>query len=120
MALASERLVQLYPFLKKIHAMLQELITEDQGNQFRKNTGMPWQENVKSSLLMILSVSPPPSLSILEPGDVPEGKYQSYYKRVGEIFKKLSNCLGQGQGKRWRNCRPGGNPETFLNEMKDL
>ena len=66
---------------------------------------------------MILSVSAPPSLSILEPGDVPEGKYQSHYKRVGEIFKKLSNCLGQGQGKRWRNCRLGENPETSLNEM---
>ena len=80
---------------------------------------MPWQENVKSSLLMILSVSPPPSLSILEPGDVPEGKISKllYYKRVGEIFKKLSNCLGQGQGKRWRNCRLGGNPETSLNEI---
>ena len=66
---------------------------------------------------MILSVSPPPSLSLLEPGDVPKEKYQSHNKRVGEIFKKFSNCLGQGQGKRWRNCRLGGNPETSLNEI---
>ena len=96
MALASERLVQLYPFLKKIHAMLQELITEDQRNQFRKNTGMPRQENVKSSLLMILSVSPPPSLSILEPGDVPAGKYQSHYKRD---FQKGLKLPGTGTRK---------------------
>ena len=38
-------------------------------------------------------------------------------KELERFSKKLSNCLGQGQEKRWRNCRLGGNPETSLNEI---
>ena len=38
-------------------------------------------------------------------------------KELERFSKKLSNCLGQGQERRWRNCRLGGSPETSLNEI---